>query len=421
MLQSSLFTKSRKESPKDEVSKNADLLIRAGFIHKEMAGVYTYLPLGLKVLNKINTIIREEMNLIGGQEVFMTSLQSPEYWQATNRWSDEVVDNWFKTKLKSNVELGLAFTHEESLTNLMKNHIHSYRDLPQAVYQIQTKFRNETRAKSGIMRGREFLMKDLYSFSLDEDQHQKFYEQCKQAYLKIFTRLGIGDQTYLTYASGGSFSKYSHEFQTLTEAGEDLIYICDPCHVAVNKEIILDQSNCPLCGQTQLREAKAVEVGNIFSLGTKFSSALDLKYIDESGMDKLVVMGSYGIGPGRLMGTIVELFGDDKGLIWPRSVAPFDCHLLEINPAKKDTITTECRRIYQLLADFGYTVLWDDRDNKAGEKFAESDLYGVPVRLVISEKTMQQNMVEIKLRKTGDITMVTLEDLERTLSEYLRL
>ena len=283
MRQSQLFTKTRKEAPKDEVSKNAELLIRAGFIHKEMAGVYSYLPLGLKVLKKIEAIIRAEMNAIGGQEIFLSSLQEKALWEKTNRWSDEVVDNWFKTKLKNETELGLGFTHEEPLTRLMKDHIKSYRDLPLSAYQIQTKFRNEIRAKSGIMRGREFLMKDLYSFSKDEKEHALFYEKAKKAYTKIFDSVGLGEKTHIVIASGGSFSKYSHEFQTVTPAGEDIIHICAGCKLAINKEIFIEYQGkgCPDCGGKKFNEEKAVEVGNIFTLGTRFSEPLGLTYIDE--------------------------------------------------------------------------------------------------------------------------------------------
>ena len=283
MKQSKLFTKTRKEAPKDEVSKNAQLLIRGGFINKEIAGAYAYLPLGLRVLEKINIVLKKEMNLIGGQELFMTILQDQEVWKKTDRWNNEVVDNWFKTHLKNKTELGMAFTHEEPLTKMMKNHISSFKDLPVSVYQIQTKFRNEARVKSGIMRGREFFMKDMYSFSKDEKEHSDFYEKSKIAYKNIFNEVGIGDQTFMTYASGGTFSKYSHEFQTLSEAGEDTIHICDKCSVAVNEEIITEQNSCPECGNTDLRKEKAIEAGNIFNLGTKFSEAFDLTYKNDKG------------------------------------------------------------------------------------------------------------------------------------------
>jgi prolyl-tRNA synthetase len=318
MKQSKLFSKTRREAPKDEVSKNAELLIRAGFIYKDMAGVYTFLPLGLRVLNKISNIIREEMNKLGAEEMLLTSLQDKKVWEKTGRWSDDVVDNWFKTKLKNDTELGLGFTHEEPLTRLMKDYIRSFRDLPLYVFQIQTKFRNEARAKSGIMRMREFYMKDMYSFSKDNAQHEEFYDKAGQAYKNVFNRLGLGDITYMTFASGGSFSKYSHEFQTITDAGEDSIFVDESKKIAINKEVLNDEMLKDLnLKRDELVEKKAVEVGNIFSLGTKFSSALELNYSDDAGQKKPVIMGSYGIGPGRLLGTIAEILSDEKGLVWP--------------------------------------------------------------------------------------------------------
>lgn len=408
MRQSLLFTKTRKDAPKDEVSKNAPLLIRAGFIHKEMAGVYSYLPLGLKVMNKIVGIIREEMNTLGGQELHLTALQSKEVWEKTGRWDDAVVDNWFKTKLKNESELGLGFTHEEPLTLLMKDHIRSFRDLPIYPYQIQTKFRNEARAKSGIMRGREFLMKDLYSFSKDEKEHQDFYEKAKKAYLKVYERVGLGENTYITFASGGSFSKYSHEFQTLTEAGEDTIFVDENKKIAVNKEVLNDEVLADLgVKKSDLVEKKAVEVGNIFTLGTRFSDAFELTYLDEKGEKKPVFMGSYGIGPGRLMGTIAEVLSDDKGLVWPESIAPFKIHLISLG----ESVKNEASKIYESLVKKGIEVLYDDRDTRAGEKFADSDLIGIPTRIVVSEKTIAEESVEVKDRKTGKVEMVKIADL----------
>ncbi len=410
MRTSELFTKTRKEAPKDEVSKNAQLLIRGGFVHKEMAGVYSWLPLGLRTLNKVNAIIRDELTKIGSQELFLSSLQDKASWEKTNRWSDAVVDNWFKTTLKNGTELGLGFTHEEPLTALMRNHIRSYKDLPAYVFQIQTKFRNEQRAKSGVMRGREFLMKDLYSFSRDEVGHAAFYEKAKQAYTNVFARLGLGERTFLTYASGGSFSKYSHEFQTVTDAGEDMIHICDACKVAVNSEIFGDLKGCPECKSTTLREAKAVEVGNIFNLGTRFSDALELSFIDEDGKAKPVVMGSYGIGPGRAVGAIVETLADDKGIVWPESVAPFNVHLISIG-ADKPEVTAVAEKLYSDLSKAGIETLFDDRDARAGEKFADSDLIGIPWRIVVSEKTLAAGGAELKARTSADGTIVPLADL----------
>jgi prolyl-tRNA synthetase len=420
MRQSRLFTKTRREAPKDEVAKNAQLLIRAGYINKEMAGVYSYLPLGLRTLNKIVGIIREEMNAIGGQEVSLTALQDKKNWEATNRWSDEVVDNWFKTALKNGTELGLGFTHEEALTALMRDHIRSFRDLPVSAYQFQTKFRNEARAKSGIMRGREFLMKDLYSFCRDQKEQDAFYEKAKQAYARIFDRVGLGAETYVTFASGGSFSKYSHEFQTITDAGEDLIYIHEGKKIAVNKEVLNDEVLADLgIKRSELIEKKAVEVGNIFSLGTKFSEPLGLVYTNEAGKPTPVVMGSYGIGPGRLMGTIVERYGDDKGLVWPAAVAPFAVHLVALFDKKAgdaDPVRKAADDLYKKLSDKGIEVLYDNRDATAGEKFGDSDLIGIPVRYTISAKTLAEDAasggsIEKKDRLTGKVEMVKIAKL----------
>ncbi len=411
MRQSKLFTRTKKEAPSDEVSKNAELLIRGGFIHKEMAGVYDYLPLGLRVLKNIENIIRQEMNAIGGQEIFLSALQEKETWEKTNRWSDEVVDAWFKTKLKNETELGLGFTHEEPLTKLMKSNVSSYRDLPFSAYQFQTKFRNETRAKSGVMRTREFVMKDLYSFSKDETEHQVFYEQAKQAYKNIFQRAGIGHITYVTFASGGVFSKYSHEFQTITGAGEDIIYVDENKGIAVNKEVYTDEvlQNLGLSKES-LVEKRAVEVGNIFTLGTRFSEAFDLSYQTESGEKKNVFMGSYGIGPGRLMGTIVEVLSDDKGIVWPESVAPFKLHMLSLG--EDEAVLTEASKVYETLVKNDIEVLFDDRAGMSpGEKFADADLLGMPWRAVVSTRSMKEGGIEIKKRTEEKGKIVSLDEL----------
>ncbi len=408
MRQSQLFTKTRKEAPKDEVSKNAELLIRGGYIHKELAGAYAYLPLGLRVLKKIESIIREEMNAIGGQEIEMTALQDKNTWEKSGRWSDDILDVWFKTNLKSGGELGLATTHEEPLTALLSEYISSYRDLPISIYQFQTKFRNELRAKSGIMRGREFLMKDLYSFCRSQEEHEVFYEKAKLAYFKIFQRVGIGENTYLTFASGGSFSKYSHEFQTLTEAGEDVIYLSKEKKLAVNKEVYNDEVLDTLeIKKEDINEEKSVEVGNIFTLGTKYSEPLGLYFTDENGEKKPVIMGSYGIGLGRVMGTVVETLSDEKGIVWPKSIAPFQVHLLTLGTNSIDL----GEEVYKTLISEGIEVLFDDRDLRAGEKFADSDLLGIPTRVIIGDKTIESKLYEVKDRKTGEVKNVSLENL----------
>jgi prolyl-tRNA synthetase len=412
MRQSQLFTKTIKENPADEISKNAQLLTRAGFIFKQMAGVYNLLPLGLRVLNKINNIIREEMNKIGGQELFMTALQNKDLWEKTNRWSDDVVDNWFKTKLKNETELGLGFTHEEVITNILKNYIKSYKDLPVAAYQIQTKFRNELRAKSGIMRGREFFMKDMYSFSKNEDEHMEFYEKAKVAYKNVFERLGIGEKTFITFASGGSFSKYSHEFQTLSEAGEDTIFVDYDKKVAINKEVLNDEVLADLgLERENLKEEKAIEVGNIFNLANKFSNALELYYTDENGQKKEIIMGSYGIGPTRIMGTVVELFSDEKGIVWPKSISPFDIHLISIVKNKDEE--EKVNKIYFDLLSKGFEVLYDDRDLRAGEKFADSDLIGISKRIIVSSKTLENDSLEIKNRNENESQIIKIKELEQ--------
>lgn len=404
MRQSRLFTKTRREAPSDEVAKNAQLLVRAGYIHKEMAGVYDYLPLGLRVLNNIIALIREEMNALGGEEVFLSTLQDSEIWKKSGRWDDEAVDIWFKTKLKNGGELGLGNTHEEALTALMKEHIVSYKDLPRYVYQFQNKFRNETRAKSGIMRTREFIMKDLYSFSKDSTEHAAFYEKAAAAYERIFSRAGIGDKTYRTFASGGSFSKYSHEYQAVSAAGEDVIYIDEKRRLAVNKEVYDDPEVYASAGieKSSLVEAKAIEVGNIFTLGTRFSDALGLSYKDKEGKPTPVFMGSYGIGPGRLMGTIVELMADEKGLVWPESVAPFAYHLVSLG-REGDEVSRAADALYSDMGKAGVEVLYDDRDARAGEKFAESDLLGIPKRIVVGKEAAETGVFEVVERATGAV------------------
>ncbi|MDP2735794.1 MAG: aminoacyl--tRNA ligase-related protein [bacterium] len=405
MRQSTLLSKTLREAPGDEKSLNAQLLLRAGFVHKEMAGVYSFLPLGLRTLNRIISVIREEMNAIGGQEVLLSSLQDPASWQKSGRWADEVMDIWFKTRLKNEAEVGLANTHEEPLTNLLRHHISSWRDLPVYPYQFQTKFRNELRARSGLLRTREFVMKDMYSFSRSEEEHGEFYEKAKEAYRKIFSRLGLGEHTLLTFASGGSFSEFSHEFQALCMAGEDTVFVCQKCRVAVNKEIIGKQPACPQCGASELKEQAATEVGNVFSLGTKFSSALGLEYVDEKGVKHPVIMGSYGIGPARSMATIVELFHDSKGILWPKEVAPFPVHLLALPGAEKEADT-----LYDNLAAKGIEALYDDRQAPPGEKLTDADLIGLPWRAVVSEKTLAKGALEVKRRSEDAIGMVPMKE-----------
>ncbi|MDE2144376.1 MAG: prolyl-tRNA synthetase [Patescibacteria group bacterium] len=389
MLQSKLFSKTQREDPREEESVNAKLLIRAGYVDKTMAGVYAFLPLGWRVISKIAGIIRKEMEAVGGEEILMPTLQPKKNWETTGRY--DTYDTLFKFQsFYTKTDYVLGPTHEEIVSPLISRFVSSYKDLPVYVFQIQNKFRDEKRSKSGLLRGREFLMKDLYSFHADEKELEKFYEKVSRAYVKIFRLAGIGKITYLTYASGGDFSKYSHEFQTVTQAGEDVIYLCEKCKVAVNREIIDDlHGACPVCGNKNLKEEKAIEVGNIFKLKTRFSSAFGLKFAGADSRDGDVLMGCYGIGLNRLMGTIVEVSHDDKGIIWPESVAPFKFHIIELKKGKG-------RKLYEELVKSGAEVLYDDRDSTAGEKFADADLIGIPWRLVVSDKTGEK--VEIKKR-----------------------
>ena len=410
MRQSQLFTKTRREAPKDEVSRNAQLLIRAGYIHKEMAGVYDFLPLGLRTLNKVIQIIREEMNAIGGIELNLSTLQSPELWQKTDRWDEKKVDSWFKTRLQSGGELGLGFTHEEPLTALMREHITSWRDLPVYAYQFQTKFRNEVRAKSGLMRTREFLMKDLYSFCKNEAEHIACYDRVSDAYVRIFERAGLGNKTYKTFASGGSFSQFSHEFQTVCKSGEDTIYISKENNIAINKEVFTEDVKKKLNLGENFIEEKAIEVGNIFTLGNRFSEPLGLAYTDEQGNNVPVFMGSYGIGPARLMATVAETFADGKGLVWPEDVAPFRVHLVELSGGEAE-IKKEADELYRNLTDAGVEVLYDDRDLRAGEKFVDSDLIGIPMRIIVSQKSLAEGNFECIERATGHTAYKSLPEL----------
>lgn len=408
---SQLFSKTTKNEPNDEASQSAKYLLRAGYIYKEMAGVYDFLPLGMRTLDKIIQVIREEMNALGCQELRLTSLQSKDVWEDSGRWDDQVMDVWFKTKLNAGGEVGLAPTHEEPITRLMKSYISSYKDLPVYAYQFQTKFRNELRAKSGIMRTREFMMKDLYSFSKDRAEHEKFYEAVAAAYKRIFDRLDIGNDTYRTFASGGSFSQFSDEFQTLCEVGEDIIYVNKAKNIAINEEVYNDETLATLgVKKEELEQCKAAEVGNIFTLGYKYSDALDLTFNNEKGEREKVFMGSYGIGPSRVMGVMAEKLSDEKGLCWPEEVAPYCYYLVGIG----DAGIKKCQELHDKNPEL---VLFDDRvDARPGEKFADAELMGIPYRVVVSDKTLANDQVEQKDRKTGETKLLTLAEFANKLS-----
>lgn len=415
MRYSKLFSKTSKSAPHDADSINAKFLVQGGFIHRETAGVYTYLPLGLKVLRKIEQIIREEIDAVDGQEVLMPVLTPKENWVATGRW--DTMDVLFRLKGAGEKDYALGATHEEVVTPLAQAYTFSYKDLPVCIYQIQNKFRNEARAKSGILRGREFSMKDAYSFHRDQHDLDRYYKVVKEAYYRIYKRLGFDPElTYITYASGGAFSKYSHEFQIVSSVGEDTIYACEQCRVAVNREILDDQKTCPECGSAKLTEKKGIEVGNIFKLGTKFSDAFKFQVADEQGKLQPVIMGCYGIGPSRIMGTIVELLSDEKGIRWPKSVTPFQVHLVTLG--KEPETGVEAERLYEAMREAGITVLFDDRDERAGAKFNDADLIGIPLRLVVSSRTLEKKSVEWKARSDKDAEIVKIDGLIKKIQQF---
>lgn len=406
MRVSQLFTKTLKQAPSDEISKNAQLLIRAGFVYKEMAGVYAYLPLGIKVLENIKQIVREEMDAIGSNELIMTTLQRKDLWEKTTRWSDDVVDIWFKTKLKDDTEVGLGWSHEEPIVEMMKNYIQSYKDLPISLYQMQTKMRNELRAKSGIMRGREFVMKDMYSFHATKEDLDAYYEKTIEAYKRVYDRLGIGADTYVTFASGGAFTKFSHEFQTICDAGEDIIYLHREKNIAINEEVIDDAIAELGISRDELEQVKTAETGNIFNFGSQKTDEMGLFYTDHEGQRQSLYIGSYGIGITRAMGVIAEKLSDDKGLVWPESIAPYKVYLVSIGD-----ITEQANELYEKLTAQGVTVLFDDRDERPGAKFADAELIGLPYRVTISERTLAEGKVEFSERTGGDIQLLTPEEL----------
>lgn len=411
MKQSQLFLKTQKDFPKDEVAYNAKVLVRANFINKLMAGVHSYLPLGYRVRANVERIIREEMNALGSAEMLMPSLHPRSVWEPTGRW-EGLKKIMYRLSDDAGHEYGLGPTHEEIVADIARRVIFSYEDLPRSVYQIQTKFRNEPRAKSGLLRGREFTMKDLYSFHTDEASLDEFYERAKEAYKKVFKRMGL--TAYITEASGGDFSKqFSHEFQVETSAGEDEVMLCRACEYAQNKEItgVKAGDKCPSCNKGTIESATCAEVGNIFKLGTKFSAPIALNYKDAKGESHPVVMGSYGIGVDRLVGTIVEVSHDDKGIIWPESVAPYQVHLLAVGASTPD-LKNNAEALYTTLIAKGVEVLFDDREGlSAGEKFNDADLIGIPWRVVISGKTIEKGKFELKRRNEKEVSMVTEKEL----------
>ncbi len=408
MRLTNLFTKTSKNSPADEVSKNAQLLIKAGFVYKEMAGVYAYLPLGLRVIEKIKQVVREEMNAVNSQEIIMTGLQRKEIWEQTGRWDDAVVDIWFKTKLKDDTEVGLGWSHEEPIVEMLKQYVKSYKDLPISVYQFQTKMRNELRAKSGIMRGREFVMKDMYSLHSSAQDLDNYYNQVIDAYKRVYDRLGIGDDTYVTFASGGAFTKFSHEFQTICDAGEDVIYLHRGRNIAINEEVLDDAVKELGVSREELEAVKTAEVGNIFNFGSQKTDDMGLKFTDASGQQASIYLGSYGIGITRVMGVVVEKLSDEKGIVWPESIAPAKVYLIGIG---SDESIKKADELYKDLSDRGVEVVYDDRDLRPGQKFADAELMGIPYRVTVSDRLLAENNFELTVRSSGETSILTRDAL----------
>lgn len=406
------FTRTIKQAPADEVARNAQLLIRAGYVHKTMAGVYSYLPLGLKVVENIKQIVREEMNKIDSQELVMSTLQSKELWQETGRWSDELVDVWFKSKLQDGTEVGFGWTHEEPIVDLLRNYLKSYKDLPISVYQFQNKLRNELRAKSGIMRGREFVMKDMYSVHASKEDLDNYYNAAIEAYKRCYDRFGIGDETHVTFASGGAFTKFSHEFQTICDAGEDYIYLHRGKNIAVNEEVLDDAVKELGINRSELERVKTAEVGNIFNFGTQKSEEMRLVFTDAEGVEQYAYMGSYGIGITRVMGVIVEKFADDKGLVWPENIAPAKVYLVQIGSQSRATAD----ELYQKLQSAGIETIYDDRDERPGVKFADAELLGIPYRVTVSDRLLDDGKWEVSMRQTGEQRLLTADELLATLN-----
>ena len=414
MRLSHTFTRTRKQAPADEVAHNAQLLIRAGYVHKTMAGVYSYTPLGLAVLENIKQIVREEMNRISSQELLMSTLQRQELWQETGRWSDELVDVWFKSHLQDGTEVGFGWTHEEPIIELLRSYLKSYKDLPISVYQFQNKLRNELRAKSGIMRGREFIMKDMYSIHASKEDLEAYYQAVIEAYKRCYHRFGLGDDTYVTFASGGAFTKFSHEFQTLCAAGEDYIYLHRGRDLAINEEVVDEAVRELGIDKSELERVKTAEVGNIFNFGTQKSEEMGLVFTGEDGRQHHAYMGSYGIGITRVMGVIVEKFADDKGLVWPEEIAPARVHLVQIG---KESVAA-ADELYDTLQQAGISVLYDDRAARPGEKFADAELLGMPTRITVSDRLLESGEWEVVDRRTGEQQRLTTSQLLATLGNH---
>ena len=405
------FTRTLKQAPADEVARNAQLLIRAGYVHKTMAGAYSYLPLGLRVLENIKQIVREEMNALSSQELLMSTLQRKDLWQETGRWSDELVDVWFKSKLQDGTDVGFGWTHEEPIIELLRGYLKSYKDLPISVYQFQNKLRNELRAKSGIMRGREFIMKDMYSVHASKEGLDNYYQAVIEAYKRCYDRFGIGGETYVTFASGGAFTKFSHEFQTICGAGEDYIYLHRGKNIAINEEVLDDAVKELGINRSELERVKTAEVGNIFNFGTQKSEEMRLVFTDADGRERYAYMGSYGIGITRVVAAAIEQNNDEKGIVWTKAMAPFEVVIVPMNYKKSESVREAADKIYAELLAAGADVLLDDRDERAGVLLNDSELLGIPHRIVIGDRALKEGNVEYAERRDNQAQAIAVSEV----------
>ena len=416
MLFSKLLLPTLKDAPQEAEVISHKLMLRAGMIRRVASGIYTWLPLGLKVLRKIETIVREEMDSSGAQEVLMPMVQPKELWEETNRW-EKMGPELLRIQDRHNRDFCLGPTHEEVITDLIRNNVKSYKELPLNIYQIQTKFRDEVRPRYGVMRGREFLMKDSYSFNEDEACLQETYLTMRDTYKKIIERIGL-DYKIVAADSGAIGGDASEEFHVLAETGEDTIAISDASEYAINTELLLKEGEDIASlegkpspdGKGVIQIKKGIEVGHIFQLGKVYAEDMKANVLNKEGKASTLFMGCYGIGVSRLVAAAIEQNNDDKGIVWPHSIAPFDINIIAIGYSKDQKITDASIKLYSELKDMGYEVLLDDRKDGYGTKMKDSELIGVPLNIIIGKKFIETNEIELKSRNgdssTNDISNI---------------
>jgi len=391
---SSLFVPTLKENPQEAEIASHSLMLRAGMIRQLSSGVYIFLPLGLRTLNKITKIVKEEMDRAGGQELLLPALHPGELWKETGRW-EIYGPELIRLKDRRDRDFCLGPTHEEVITDLARREIRSYRQLPLLLYQIQTKFRDEIRPRFGVMRAREFIMKDLYSFDRDFEGLRVSYEKMYNAYCRVFSRCGLSYKIVLA-ESGVIGGEVSHEFLIPADSGEEKFLVCPACDFGTTQE----EAKCPNCGDS-LEEKRGIEVGHIFQLGTKYSESRKAYFVDKDGEEKPLIMGCYGIGIGRTMAAAIEACHDEKGIQWPLSISPYEVVIIPVNWRKAEQ-RKAAEEIYQELKKRDFEVVIDDREFSAGYKFSEADLIGFPLQVIVGEKMSQEGKIEIKIRQNNE-------------------